>query len=104
MRWCDNYATHKHPNVQGWLARNPRITMHFTPTRVVAEPGRDLLRHHHPASHPPRYLQLRRGPVDAISGFIDGWNDRCQPFSWTKTADEILPNASGGQRTSFTRH
>ena len=28
----DNYATHKHPTVQAWLARNPRITMHFTPT------------------------------------------------------------------------
>jgi DDE superfamily endonuclease len=28
----DNYATHKHPQVQAWLTRNPRITMHFTPT------------------------------------------------------------------------
>src|SRR5665811_1310292 len=28
----DNYATHKHPQVQAWLAHNPRITMHFTPT------------------------------------------------------------------------
>ena len=28
----DNYATHKHPTVQAWLTRNPRITMHFTPT------------------------------------------------------------------------
>jgi transposase len=30
---CDNYATHKHPTVGAWLARNPRITLHFTPTR-----------------------------------------------------------------------
>ena len=29
----DNYATHKHPAVQAWLARNPRISVHFTPTR-----------------------------------------------------------------------
>ena len=29
---CDNYATHKHPAVKAWLARNPRITLHFTPT------------------------------------------------------------------------
>jgi hypothetical protein len=28
----DNYGTHSHPNVKAWLARNPRITMHFTPT------------------------------------------------------------------------
>jgi len=28
----DNYATHSHPDVQAWLAKNPRITLHFTPT------------------------------------------------------------------------
>jgi transposase len=28
----DNYATHKHPKVRGWLARHPRVTFHFTPT------------------------------------------------------------------------
>src|SRR5256714_4044323 len=28
----DNYATHKHPKVQKWLARHPRWTFHFTPT------------------------------------------------------------------------
>jgi len=25
-----------------------------------------------------------------IRAFINGWNDRCQPFVWTKTADQIL--------------
>ena len=29
---CDNYATHKHPAVHGWLDSNKRITLHFTPT------------------------------------------------------------------------
>jgi transposase len=28
----DNYATHKHPNVQSWLKRPPRFHLHFTPT------------------------------------------------------------------------
>ena len=28
----DNYATHKHARVQAWLARHPRIQLHFTPT------------------------------------------------------------------------
>ena len=42
--------------------------------------------------------------TSAIRRFIDGWNDRCQPFAWTKTADEIIPKATGGQRKSFTRH
>jgi transposase len=29
---CDNYGTHKHPNLTAWLGKNPRITLHFTPT------------------------------------------------------------------------
>ncbi len=29
----------------------------------------------------------------AIRRFIDGWNDRCQPFVWTTPADDILTHA-----------
>src|SRR5579864_3005631 len=29
---ADNHAPHKHPKVQRWLKRHPRIHMHFTPT------------------------------------------------------------------------
>ena len=29
---ADNYATHKHPKVQRWIARHPRFHLHFTPT------------------------------------------------------------------------
>ena len=28
----DNYATHKHAKVTQWLARHPRLQLHFTPT------------------------------------------------------------------------
>src|SRR6187401_2063311 len=28
----DNYHTHKHPEINAWLAKNPRVTLHFTPT------------------------------------------------------------------------
>jgi hypothetical protein len=28
----DNYATHKHQRVQAWLAKHPRVQLHFTPT------------------------------------------------------------------------
>src|SRR5947209_16714991 len=28
----DNYATHKHPRVQRWLAAHPRYHVHYTPT------------------------------------------------------------------------
>ena len=28
----DNYHTHKHADVEAWLAKHPRVTLHFTPT------------------------------------------------------------------------
>jgi hypothetical protein len=41
--------------------------------------------------------------VDAIHRFIDGWNERCEPFTWTKDADTILTKAK--RKTTFgTRH
>jgi hypothetical protein len=39
----------------------------------------------------------------AIGAFIDGWNERCHPFIWTKTPDEILTTAHR-KKTSNTRH
>lgn len=32
---CDNYATDKQPVVQGWLAKHPRVMLHFTPTSAT---------------------------------------------------------------------
>jgi transposase len=29
---CDNYATHKYPAVQRWLAKRKRFHVHFIPT------------------------------------------------------------------------
>jgi len=41
---------------------------------------------------------IRRGSltelIGAIRTFIDGYNERCQPFRWTKTADQILTKAN----------
>ena len=101
----DNYAAHKHPRVTAWLARTPRIMLHFTPTSGswlnLVEIFFGIITRQ----------AIRRGSfdsvrdlTDAIRRFIDGWNERCQPFAWTKTADEILPHATSGQRTSITRH
>ncbi len=101
----DNYATHKHPAVRAWLARNPRITLHFTPTSGswlnLVEVFFSIITRQ----------AIRRGSfgsvkdlITAIGLFIDGWNERCHPFAWTKPADELLDHCRPGQRTSFTRH
>ena len=101
---CDNYATHKHPKIKAWLARNPRVTMHFTPTSSswlnMVEIFFGIITRQ----------AIRRGTftsvkdlIAAIETFIDGWNDRCQPFTWTKTADEIIGKINR-KRTNATRH
>jgi hypothetical protein len=41
--------------------------------------------------------------VDAIRRFIDAWNERCEPFTWTKDPDAILAKAQR-HKTSDTRH
>ena len=101
----DNYATHKHPAVRAWLARHPADHPALHPDLgILAEPGRGLLLDH-------TRQAIRRGSfagvndlITAIERFIDGWNDRCCPFAWTKPADRLLDHCRPGQRTSFTRH
>ena len=101
---CDNYATHKHPKVKAWLAKNPRVTMHFTPTSGswlnMVEIFFGIITRQ----------AIRRGTftsvkdlIAAIETFIDGWNERSQPFTWTKTADEIIGKINR-KRTKATRH
>jgi transposase len=101
----DNYAAHKHPRVTAWLSRNPRITLHFTPTSGswlnMVEIFFGIITRQ--AIRRGSYTSVR-DLTDAIGRFIDGWNERCHPFTWTKTADQIIAKATSGQRTSFTRH
>ena len=88
---CDNYATHKTPEVKAWLARRPRFHVHFTPT------GSSWV------SQVERWFGLltdqmiRRGvhkSVQALESdirdWIEHWNENPRPFTWTKTAEEIL--------------
>jgi len=61
------------------------------PDRVlVAEHGRDLLRHHHRQAIRRGTFRSVKELTTAIGAFIDAYNDRCQPFTWTKDADELL--------------
>ena len=87
----DNYATHKHPNVQAWLAKHPRFHVHFTPTsaswlNMVERFFRDLT-----------VSRLRRGVFTsvaeleaAIDEYVTHHNTDPKPFIWTKSARDIL--------------
>lgn len=91
----DNYRTHKHPDVDARLARHPRITLHFTPTSGswlnMVEVFFGIITRQ--AIRRDTFTSVK-DLIGAIRRFIDGWNDRCHPFIWTKTADQILPHAT----------
>ena len=42
-----------------------------------------------PGRRPGSYSSVK-DLIAAIGRFIDGWNDCCHPFVWTKTADELF--------------
>jgi transposase len=87
----DNYATHKTPAVQRWLARHPEYQLHFTPTSAswlnqVERVFADLTQ-----------KQLRRGVFTSVAAlektaldYIDARNEDAKPFVWTADANTIL--------------
>jgi transposase len=100
----DNYAAHKHANVKAWLEQNPRIHVHFTPTHAswmnMVECWFSMAERQ--AIHRGTYRSVR--DLNAkIRAYINGWNDRAHPFTWTKTATEILAKANR-KKTSPAEH
>ncbi len=88
---CDNLSTHKTPAIQAWLVAHPRFHMHFTPTSSSwlnqVERWFGLLTD----------KKLRRGVHTSVQSlekdiraWVADWNENPRPFTWTKTADEIL--------------
>ena len=87
----DNYCTHKHAKVRRWLAARPRFHVHYTPTYASwlnqVEIWFNII----------TQRAIRRGTfksvrdlVAKIEHFVQHYNQRCHPFTWTATADSIL--------------
>lgn len=87
----DNYATHKHARVRAWLAKNPRVHVHHTPTysswlnQVERWFGIITQR------------AIRRGSFQSvrdlrqkIERFVERWNEHPRPFAWIATANSIF--------------
>jgi transposase len=94
----DNYATHKHTDVVAWLAKHPRVQLHFTPTssswlNLVEKWFRDL-----------SGKALRRGVfhsvpdlIAAIEEYMQVHNIEPKAFVWTATAESILTKVRRGR-------
>ena len=87
----DNSSSHKSPPVRRWLARHPRMHLHFTPTsaswlNLVERWFAEITK-----------TRLRRGTFEslpalrgAIHDYLEHYNRSPKPFVWTKDADTIL--------------
>jgi putative transposase len=87
----DNYGSHKHVAIKGWLARHERFHFHFTPNYSSwlnqVERWFSLI----------TQRAIRRGSfgsvkelVAKIDEFVASYNEDSTPFMWHATAESIL--------------
>ena len=87
----DNYATHKHEKVLGWIERNKRVFLHFTPTSTswvnLVERFFAMLTD----------KRIRRGVFtsvphleECLREYVDSYNENHRQFVWTKSVAEIV--------------
>jgi transposase len=91
----DNYATHKHPAVQAWLARHPRFHVHFTPTssswlNLVERFFRDLTED---VVREGSFKSVRQ-LVRAMETYLTERNLSPKRYVWRKQGQEILAKIS----------
>jgi len=96
----DNYGTHKHPKVRGWLQRHPRFVPHFIPTssswlNLVERWFGELTG-----------KRIRRGVfvsvgdlTAAIEEYLAAWNTNPKPFVWTATVESIVEKLARCKQT-----
>ena len=95
---CDNHGTHNHPNVRAWVAKHPRVSLHFIPTSsswlsLVERWFRELTD-----------KRIRRGSFTSVTELIAGIEDYIahhnadpKAYKWTKTAEEIIEKVRRGR-------
>jgi transposase len=86
----DNSSTHSTPDVSAWLAANPLVHFHYTPTSgswlnqvegffgILGKQSLSLTN-----------FPSKRALRDHIAAFMDRWNRSPTPFEWTKPARAI---------------
>ena len=88
---CDNYSTHKHAKVTGWLKRHPRFHIHFIPTssswlnlveRFFGEITAKVIR--------PGSFRSVGALVADIFRFLHHHNLNPKPYRWTADPKRIL--------------
>jgi len=100
----DSYAAHKTAEVRRWLAANPRVHVHFTPTSGswlnMVEVWFGIIERQAIRVAPSARSRTStpRSAPSSTTGTASA-----HPFVWTKTADEVLKKANR-QTTSDSDH
>ncbi|WP_446773381.1 IS630 family transposase [Macellibacteroides fermentans] len=96
----DNYGTHKHPKVKGWLQRHPRFVLHFIPT------GSSWLNLIERWFGELTGKRIRRGIfvsvpalIAAIDEYCAAWNENPKPLIWTATVESIVEKLARCRQT-----
>lgn len=87
----DNSATHRTDAVRAWLAKNPLVQFHYTPTSaswlngvegffgILAKQSLSLID-----------FPSKRALREHLSSYMRQWNRSPTPFEWTKPAAAII--------------
>ena len=87
---CDNYSAHRHQRVKEWVAAQPNVIIHFTPTHAswlnqieiwFSIMSRKVLKQGIFKSIPDL--------INKIKQFIKNYNNTAQPFAWTYTGQPL---------------
>ena len=87
----DNSSSHGTPEIQAWLAKNPRIHFHYTPTSASwlnqVEGFFGILGKQSLSTTDFHSKAALREHIDA---YMAAWNRSPTPFAWTKPANAII--------------
>ncbi len=93
----------------GVATRHPRVQLPVIRPRPTGSTGSAFLsiitRQTLPLANFPTVADL----ITAIQRFVDAWNDRCAPFTWTTAPDTVIAKATHPRHrktptTSDTEH
>lgn len=92
----DNLSTHKTQTVHDWLLRHQRFHFHFTPTYGS---WMNLVERWFSALTTKKLQRSAHRSVKAlaadITSWVEHWNNNPKPFTWHKSAEEILDRLAG---------
>jgi transposase len=87
----DNLSTHKTPTVHKWLLRHKRFHFHFTPTYGS---WMNLVERWFSALTTKKLQRSAHRSVKELAAdihaWVDNWNENPTPFTWHKSAEQIL--------------